>query len=69
MDIWVVDVISIFRSYNMLQSYWIEGIHRISNHKLGKPNTALNKNLKKQMQPGGPSVAEWLNKWMYSDKK
>ena len=48
MGIWVVDVISIFRSYNMLQSYWIEGIHRVSNHKLGKPNTALNKNLKNE---------------------
>ena len=47
MDIWVVDVISIFRSYNMLHLYWIEGIHRVSNHKLGKPNTSLNKNFNK----------------------
>lgn len=39
----MVDVTSIFRNWSNMSNSVTEGMYRVSNHKLGKPNSPTNK--------------------------
>lgn len=39
-DVWLVDMTSILRNWSNILNFITEGMYRVSNHKLAKPNLA-----------------------------